>query len=185
MTIQKFYRVNGGSTQIEGVYSDIAMPNKYSYMKFGERDLSGALIWDKVPQAKYTKTNSYENFSDVVNKSKNRIASNEKFKLINRYAKWLKENQENTSYSLNFKAFSQESALLETASKKYTDAFKHQSKLNFKSPKYEFPLMEKDSVLLDKRTAWHKNLAKDIYVTEALNVLKDLKLKNTTEVVRN
>ena len=185
MTIQKFYRVNGGSTQIEGVYSDIAMPNKYSYMKFGERDLSGALIWDKVPQAKYTKTNSYENFSDVVNKSKNRIASNEKFKLINRYAKWLKENQENTSYSLNFKAFSQESALLETASKKYTDAFKHQSKLNFKSPKYEFPLMEKDSVLLDKRTAWHKNLAKDIYVTEALNVLKDLKLKNTTEVVGN
>ena len=185
MTIQKFYRVNGGSTQIEGVYSDIAMPNKYSYMKFGERDLSGALIWDKVPQAKYTKTNSYENFSDVVNKSKNRIASNEKFNLINRYAKWLKENQENTSYSLNFKAFSQESALLETASKKYTDAFKHQSKLNFKSPKYEFPLMEKDSVLLDKRTAWHKNLAKDIYVTEALNVLKDLKLKNTTEVVRN
>ena len=185
MTIQKFYRVNGGSTQIEGVYSDIAMPNKYSYMKFGERDLSGALIWDKVPQAKYTKTNSYENFSDVVNKSKNRIASNEKFKLINRYAKWLKENQENTSYSLNFKAFSQESALLETASKKYTDAFKHQSKLNFKSPKYEFPLMEKDSVLLDKRTAWHKNLAKDIYVTEALNVLKDLMLKKTTEVVKN
>ena len=70
MTIQKFYRVNGGSTQIEGVYSDIAMPSKYSYMKFGERDITGALIWDKVPQAKYTKTNSYENFSDVINKSK-------------------------------------------------------------------------------------------------------------------
>ena len=185
MTIQKFYRVNGGSTQIEGVYSDIAMPNKYSYMKFGERDLTGALIWDKVPQAKYTKTNSYENFSDVINKSKNRIALDEQFKLINEYAKWLKENQEDTSYSLNFKDFSKESALLEVASKKYTNAFKNETKLNFASPKYEFPLMEKDSVLADKRTAWHKNLAKDIYVAEALNVLKDLKLKNTTETVRN
>ena len=185
MTIQKFYRVNGGSTQIEGVYSDIAMPNKYSYMKFGERDLTGALIWDKVPQANYTKTNSYENFSDVINKSKNRIALDEKFKLINEYAKWLKENQEDTSYSLNFKDFSKESALLEVASKKYTNAFKNETKLNFASPKYEFPLMEKDSVLADKRTAWHKNLAKDIYVAEALNVLKDLKLKNTTETVRN
>ena len=185
MTIQKFYRVNGGSTQIEGVYSDIAMPNKYSYMKFGERDLTGALIWDKVPQAKYTKTNSYENFSDVINKSKNRIALDEQFKLINEYAKWLKENQEDTSYSLNFKDFSKESALLEVASKKYTNAFKNETKLNFESPKYEFPLMEKDSVLADKRTAWHKNLAKDIYVAEALNVLKDLKLKNTTETVRN
>jgi carboxyl-terminal processing protease len=185
MTIQKFYRVNGGSTQIEGVYSDIAMPNKYSYMKFGERDLTGALIWDKVPQANYTKTNSYENFSDVINKSKNRIALDEKFKLINEYAKWLKENQEDTSYSLNFKDFSKESALLEIASKKYTSAFKNETKLNFESPKYEFPLMEKDSVLADKRTAWHKNLAKDIYVAEALNVLKDLKLKNTTDTVRN
>jgi carboxyl-terminal processing protease len=185
MTIQKFYRVNGGSTQIEGVYSDIAMPNKYSYMKFGERDLTGALIWDKVPQAKYTKTNSYENFSDVINKSKNRIALDEQFKLINEYAKWLKENQEDTSYSLNFKDFSKESALLEVASKKYTNAFKNETKLNFESPKYEFPLMEKDSVLAYKRTAWHKNLAKDIYVAEALNVLKDLKLKNTTETVRN
>ena len=185
MTIQKFYRVNGGSTQIEGVYSDIAMPNKYSYMKFGERDLTGALIWDKVPQANYTKTNSYENFSDVINKSKNRIALDEQFKLINEYAKWLKENQEDTSYSLNFKDFSKESALLEVASKKYTNAFKNETKLNFASPKYEFPLIEKDSVLADKRTAWHKNLAKDIYVAEALNVLKDLKLKNTTETVRN
>ena len=185
MTIQKFYRVNGGSTQIEGVYSDIAMPNKYSYMKFGERDLTGALIWDKVPQANYTKTNSYENFSDVINKSKNRIALDEQFKLINEYAKWLKENQEDTSYSLNFRDFSKESALLEIASKKYTNAFKNKTKLNFESPKYEFQLIEKDSVLGDKRTAWHKNLAKDIYVAEALNVLKDLKLKNTTETVRN
>ena len=185
MTIQKFYRVNGGSTQIEGVYSDIAMPNKYSYMKFGERNLDGALVWDKVPQANYTKTNSYENFSDVINKSKNRIAVDSKFKLINEYAKWLKTNQEDTSYSLNIKDFSKESKLLEKTAKKYTDAFKYTSNLSFQSPKYEFPLMQKDSVLADKRDAWHKNLSKDIYVAEALNVLKDLKLKNTTEIVKN
>jgi carboxyl-terminal processing protease len=185
MTIQKFYRVNGGSTQIEGVYSDIAMPDKYSYMKFGERDLDGALIWDKVPQANYTKTNSYENFSDVVNQSKNRIASDTKFKLINDYAKWLKEKQETTSYSLKFKDFSKESKLLEKASKKYTDAFKYESNLSFQSPKYEFPLIEKDSVLADKRNIWHKNLSKDIYVAEALNVLNELKLKNTSEIVKN
>jgi carboxyl-terminal processing protease len=185
MTIQKFYRVNGGSTQIEGVYSDIAMPNRYSYMKFGERDLKGALIWDKVPQASYTKTDSYENFNDVVNESKNRIALDSKFKLINEYAKWLKINQKNTSYSLNFKDFSQESKLLENDSKKYSEAFKYESNLSFQSPKYEFPLMVKDSVLADKRSAWHKNLSKDIYVAEALNVLKELKLRNNDKIVKN
>jgi carboxyl-terminal processing protease len=185
MTIQKFYRVNGGSTQIEGVYSDIAMPNRYSYMKFGERDLEGALIWDKVPQANYTKTDSYENFSDVVSQSKNRIAADAKFNLINEYAKWLKLNQKNTSYSLNLKDFSKESKLLENDSKKYTDAFKYESDLSFQSPKYEFPLIKKDSVLADKRNAWHKNLAKDIYVAEALNVLKELKLRNNDKIVKN
>jgi carboxyl-terminal processing protease len=185
MTIQKFYRVNGGSTQIEGVYSDIAMPNKYSYMKFGERDLEGALIWDKVPQAKYTKTNSYENFSEVVNKSKNRVASDPKFKLINEYAKWLKSNQENTTYSLNTAMFSTESKVLEKTSKKYAAAFEYNSNLHFKSPKYEFPLIKKDSVLGDKRAAWHTNLAKDMYVAEALNVLQDLKLKNTRKITKN
>lgn len=185
MTIQKFYRVNGGSTQIEGVYSDIAMPNKYSYMNFGERDLDGALIWDKVPQANYTKTTSYENFSNVINRSRNRIASNTKFKLINEYAKWLKENQENTSYSLNYKGFSEETKLLEKDLKKYKDAFDFNSNLSFKSPKYEFPLIEKDSVLADKRNAWHQNLAKDIYVAESLNVLKELKLKDRSKSVKN
>ncbi|WP_438989664.1 carboxy terminal-processing peptidase [Polaribacter sp.] len=184
MTIQKFYRVNGGSTQIEGVYSDIAMPDRYSYMKFGERDLDGALIWDKVPQAKYTQTNSYENFSEVVDKSKTRIASNTKFKLINEYAKWLKENQEDTSYSLNYKDFAKESKEQERVAKKYSDAFKHKSNLTFNSPKYELPLLKKDSILADKRNIWHKNLSKDIYVAEALNVLKDLKLKTKLEVVK-
>ena len=184
MTIQKFYRVNGGSTQIEGVYSDIAMPDRYSYMKFGERDLDGALVWDKVPQAKYTQTNSYENFSEVVDKSKTRIASNTKFKLINEYAKWLKENQEDTSYSLNYKDFAKESKEQERVAKKYSDAFKHKSNLTFNSPKYELPLLKKDSILADKRNIWHKNLSKDIYVAEALNVLKDLKLKTKLEVVK-
>lgn len=185
MTIQKFYRVNGGSTQIEGVYSDIAMPDRYSYMKFGERDLDGALIWDKVPQANYTKTNSYENFSEVINQSKNRIAADTKFKLINNYAKWLKKNQEDTSYSLNLKDFSKESKSLEKASKKYTSAFKYTSNLSFQSPKYEYNLMEKDSVLAEKRNIWHKNLAKDIYVAEALNVLNELKLKEASKFVKN
>jgi carboxyl-terminal processing protease len=105
MTIQKFYRVNGGSTQKEGVYSDIAMPSRLSYMKYGERDLEGSLAWDKVPQAKYTQTNSYANFNDVVYNSKQRIANSENFKLVNEYAKWLKKNQEDTSYSLNYKQF--------------------------------------------------------------------------------
>ena len=154
-------------------------------MKFGEKDLEGALVWDKVKQANYTQTNSYTNFADVVYNSKQRISADPKFKLINEYAKWLKENQDDTSYSLNYKKFLSESKKQEEASKKFTSVFDYKSKLTFTSPKYEFSLFEKDAVLKDKRIAWHKSLSKDVYVSEALNVLSDLKLRNKNEIVKN
>ena len=185
MTIQKFYRINGGSTQIEGVYSDIAMPSRYSYMKFGERDLEGALIWDKVKQANYVQTNSYANFETVVYNSKERIAASPKFKMVNEYAKWLKENQKNTSFSLNYKSFSKKSKAQETRSKKFKSVFDYKSNLTFLSPTYETALLKKDSVLADKRVAWHKNLSKDMYVSEALNVLSELKLRDVSKIVKN
>ena len=179
MTIQKFYRINGGSTQIEGVYSDIALPSRYSFMKFGERDLDGALIWDKVNQAEYTQTNCYENFSEVIFNSKKRIASDSKFILIGEYAKWLKENQDNTSFSLNYETFDKENIAQEKGAEQFKSVFDYKSDLNFISPKYELSLVEKDTILADKRLAWHKNLSKDVYVFEALNVLSELKLKPT------
>ena len=184
MTIQKFYRINGGSTQIEGVYSDIAMPSRYSYMKFGERDMSGALVWDKVAQASYTTTNSYANFSNVVNNSKERISANKRFQLIQEYAKWLKENQENSSYSLNYKHFVKDSQVKEKEGERFKSIFEFDSQLSFTSPKYELPLLKKDSTLTEKRTIWHKNLSKDLYVAEALNVLSELKLKSKNELIK-
>jgi len=185
MTIQKFYRVNGGSTQKEGVYSDIAMPSRLSYMKYGERDLEGSLAWDKVPQAKYTQTNSYANFNDVVYNSKQRIANSENFKLVNEYAKWLKKNQEDTSYSLNYKQFFKESEVKEEEADKFKSVFDYKSDLTFTSPKYEKALFKQNDDLKDKRLAWHKNLAKDMYISEALNVLSELKLKDKSEIVKN
>ena len=185
MTIQKFYRVNGGSTQKEGVYSDIAMPSRFSYMESGERDLEGALSWDKVPQANYTQTNSYSNFSDVVSESRERIANDSKFKLINEYAKWLKTNQENTTYSLNYKKFFKDTELRDLEGEKFKSVFDYKSELTFTSPKYEQSLFKNNKDLEDKRVAWHKNLAKDMYVSEALNVLSQLKLRQKSELVKN
>ncbi|MEQ6123088.1 carboxy terminal-processing peptidase [Pseudotenacibaculum sp. MALMAid0570] len=185
MTIQKFYRINGGSTQMEGVYSDIAIPNRYSYMKFGERDLDGALKWDMVPQAKYVQTNSYSNFSDVVNSSKERIASDPKFQLVNEYAKWLKKQQDDSTYSLNYKEYVQDLEDRDEYAKRFNSVFKFDSKLAFQSPKYELPLFEKNKDLKEERDKWHQYLAKDMYIAEALNVLSQLKLRVPLEIVKN
>ncbi|MCF2875269.1 MULTISPECIES: carboxy terminal-processing peptidase [unclassified Tenacibaculum] len=185
MTIQKFYRINGGSTQIEGVYSDVSLPSRLSYMEFGERDLDGALPWDKVQQAKYSTTNSYTNFADVVYNSKQRVMKNDKFKKINEYAKWLKKNQDERIYSLNYNKFKEESDKKSKEGEKFKEVFKFDSNLTFDSPKYELNLFKKDTVLKEKRIAWHKNLKKDIYINEALNVLSELKMNKNYTIVKH
>ena len=184
MTIQKFYRINGGSTQVEGVYSDIAMPTRFSYMKYGERDLEGALPWDKVPQASYSQVNTYSNFSDVVTTSIERINKDPKFQLIDEYAKWLKKVQDDSSFSLNYKEYQKESKLSDAYAEKFKSVFKYQSGLAFNSPSYELPLFEANKDLKEKRDAWHKNLSKDLYISEALNVLSELKLVSNQKIVK-
>jgi len=185
MTIQKFYRVNGGSTQKEGVYSDIAMPSRYSYMKYGERDMEGALAWDKVDKANYTTVDSYANFSDVVSDSKERIIQNPDFELINDYAKWLKKRQEDTTYSLNYKQFTKDSKKHLKSGEQFKSVFKFKSDLKFVSPKSELPLIESAVISKDKRMAWHQSLSKDIYVNEALNVLSQLRMRNLNQIIKH
>jgi carboxyl-terminal processing protease len=154
-------------------------------MKFGERDLKGALVWDKVKQADYIPVKSYENFSEVIDNSKQRIASNSKFKLINEYAKWLKKNQDNTSFSLNYEVFSKESLLQEKDAEKFETVFNYKSNLSFTSPKYELSILKKDTILADKRINWHKSLSKDIYIDEAVNVLSELKVTSSNKFAKN
>ena len=55
---------------------------------------------------------------------------------------------------------------------------KYDSHLSFSSLKYEQELFTQDSVLREKRDRWHQNLAQDVYVEEAINVLEDLKLNH-------
>ncbi|HEU0136013.1 MAG TPA: carboxy terminal-processing peptidase, partial [Flavobacterium sp.] len=75
-TTQKFYRINGGSTQLEGVRSDVAMPDRYSYVKMGERDIENAMPWDKIDAAEFQVWSKQNNFDNAIANSKRRLGSN-------------------------------------------------------------------------------------------------------------
>jgi len=185
MTIQKFYRVNGGSTQLKGVESDIKLPTRYSFLDIGERDEDNPLGWDKIESADYTSWNHYENFDEVINNSKKRVAQNPQFILIDKNAKWLKEGRDDTTVFLKFSEYKKDIEKREDESKEFSPIYNYQNNLSFSSPMYELPLLDKDEVLAEKRKVWHKNLSKDIYVEEALNVLAELKVKNYKTLVKN
>jgi len=178
LTTQKFYRINGGSTQLEGVKSDIVVPDRYSYIDLGERDQENPLGWDKITPADYKVWDGYIDFETTVANSKKRMENNAQIKLIDENAKWLKEQQDETVISLNYDTYIGR----ENEAKKRSESFKtlrdYDSKLAFESLEYETELFTQDSVLREKRDRWHKSLAKDIYVEEAVNVLKDLKMNN-------
>jgi len=185
MTIQKFYRINGGSNQLEGVHSDIMLPDRYSYLEIGERDEKNALKFDKVAPANYTVWDNYDNFETVINNSKKRIANNSTFKLINENAKWLKKSQDDTIIYLNMDEFKSDLKNHEETAKKFKEIRDYKTSLTYTSPLYEEALTKEDESLAEKRKAWHKNLNKDIYVEEALNVLSELKIKPNYHLVKS
>ncbi|WP_067035652.1 carboxy terminal-processing peptidase [Allomuricauda sp. CP2A] len=178
LTTQKFYRINGGSTQLEGVKSDIVVPDRYSYIDLGERDQENPLGWDKITPADYKVWDGYIDFETTVANSKKRMANNPQIKLIEENAQWIKEQQDETVVSLNYDTFVTKESEAKKRSEKFKSLRDYDSKLTFGSLRYETELFTQDSVLREKRDRWHKDLAKDIYVEEAVNVLKDLQLNN-------
>ncbi len=184
LTTQKFYRINGGSTQLEGVKSDIVVPDRYSYIDLGERDQENPLGWDKITAADYEVWDGYIDFETTIANSKKRMAENPYIELIEENAKWLKEQQDETTVSLNYEVYKQKEERAKERSDQFKSLREYDSKLTFESLKYETELFTQDSVLREKRDRWHTNLAKDIYVEEAVNVLKDLKLNNIKSTER-
>ncbi len=182
LTTQKFYRINGGSTQLEGVKSDVVVPDKYSYIDLGERDQSNPLKWDKITPAEYEIWDGYIDYDQTIANSKKRMAANAQIKLIEENAQWLKAEQEETEISLNYETYKEEKSKDKEKSNYFKSLSEYDSKLTFKSLKYEEALFTKDSVLREKRNRWHKNLAKDVYVEEAVNVLQDLKMNNIKNI---
>ena len=185
MTIQKFYRIDGGSTQLRGVKPDVIVPSQYSYLDIGERDEKSPMQWDKIESTKYSPWDGYSNYDMAIQNSRTRVFDNPQFQLIDSNAKWLKKGQEDKTIYLNFNEFKKDIESHNTEIAKFDALNAYSNHLKFNSPKYEVALVVADSVLAKKREVWHTNLTKDVYVDEGLNILEELALKSHAELVKN
>lgn len=184
-TTQKFYRINGGSTQREGVKSDIVMPDKYAYLKMGEKDVDNAMPWDKIDAANYKIWDKQHNYDLAITQSKARLESNPQMQLIEENAKWLDERNKENVYSLQIDKFKTEQKALEEKNKKYKPISDYKNTLAFTSLPYENEKIKNDPILKEKRDRWHDNLSKDVYIEEALHVLNDMKFGNEKKELTN
>lgn len=178
VTTQKFYRVNGGSTQLEGVKSDVVVPDRFKYIDIGERDMENPLPWDKIPAANYQTWDGYIDFEKTIESSVTRMKSSDQLQLIDDYAKWISDRRNDQTWPLSYTAYKERLDKSEEFAKRFDAIDEYDSKLVYKSLPYEQELFEQDTILKEKRERWHENLAKDAYIEEAINVLQDLKQNN-------
>jgi carboxyl-terminal processing protease len=176
LTTQKFYRVNGGSTQLEGVKSDVVMPDRYSYIDIGERDYDNPLPYDKIEAADYEVWNGYIDYEKTIKNSNERMLKSEQLRLIDENAKWIKTRRDDRTATLNYDDYKRDLESRIEDTKKFDPIDEYDNTLSYESLPHEVKLMKQDTSLTEKRKRWHKSLSKDIYVEEAVNVLEDLEI---------
>ena len=174
LTTDKFYRINGGSTQLEGVKSDVIFPNRYSYIEGGEKDQVNPLKWDKITPAFYETFINEEKFLSIIEKSNKRLESNPYVKLIDEQAKIIKQRQDNSEFTLNYKDLIKQKEMEALESEKFKKLNEFNNSLSFYPTRIDLEKISNDSILIKKRERWEETLSKDIYLEEAINILKDL-----------
>ena len=184
ITTDKFYRVNGGSTQLEGVKSDIIFPNRYSYIDIGEKDLENPLSWDKIDPARYNNLGKIFNYSKVISDSKERINNNEYFALIDEHASWIKSQQDDKIVSLDYLTYKGdlESSKSQNNKLKRIEEFESPYIFQWNNTNDKEDNSYNDDIK-EKRDRWIESLKKDIYVNEAMNLLRDLSSIKSNEIL--
>jgi carboxyl-terminal processing protease len=177
LTMEKFYRVNGGSTQLKGVTPDIALPDRFDGFddeEFGERNNRAALPWDEIPAANYKPTNSVPNLPQLAATSQGRVKANPTFKLIQQNSEYLKKKKDDNRVSLNEAKYIKEQEEVNATSKQLEELEKKAVQLEMSNAPADLPKVNADSTAVAKNKEWLKNVGKDIYISETVNIINDM-----------
>src|SRR5699024_676291 len=111
---------------------------------------------------------------EIVERSKSRLDTNQRVKLIDDYAKWIRERRDEKKVQLSFDKYKASIELRKEKAKAFDTINKFENNLTFASVQSDLVKMEADSTLAESRRRWHKALNRDVYVDEAVHVIKDL-----------
>lgn len=176
VSMQKFYRINGGSTQLKGVESDIVLPDNYMYIDTGEKDYDYALEWTEIePVPGYSTVHKLENIDEIRAKSNKRVSENADFRLIDEGAKDFSKRREESTYPLSEKGYKSFMDTREEENKKYDQLFEDDVYgLKVHNLAVDTSAINIDDGKKARNEEWIKDVKKDIYLEETLYILKDM-----------
>ncbi len=174
LTLQKFYRISGGSTQQKGVVPDVIIPDYYEYLKFRERDNPNAMEYDEISKATYNKWQPGFSFQPVTNQARARVANDSVFNLIKKETDILAK-QNDREYPLEINQFRAEQKITRDAVKRIEQLVKKDNIMQaafLKQDESRYISEDKDKTARYK--AWLSNISKDVYVDQAVKVINDM-----------
>lgn len=175
LTTQKFYRVNGGATQLKGVTPDVILPDAYTYIDRGERLQDFAMPWDEIEAAGYSAWGIDANvYSQVRRNSRDRVKASETFGLVSENAQRLKRQREVKVRSLNLENYRANEKKYKEEAEKYDNIQKPFEGTELVNLPADIDKMGADTVLQRMNREWFERLEKDIYINEATAILKDI-----------
>ncbi len=170
VTIQKFYRVNGSSTQYKGVEPDIVLPNLFEHIKSGERNLDYSLPWDAIDPVEFTPYDRPFDVKKLRELSLERAASDEGLVIISEEAEKAIERSEDTMLSVqidDMRAKREESRQMR---EKVGAHYRKYRGENGENPDFE----EAGDPREDPKEKWLKDVKEDPYIREAVNIVDDI-----------
>jgi carboxyl-terminal processing protease len=179
LTLQKFYRISGGSTQLRGVSSDIVLPDIYpdiyEYAKIREKDNPDALPWDEIQKADYTPWKYAYDMNVIKGMSNERLKNNNALNLIRQDAEWLSKENDKV-YPLNLAKFRDEQKQIKSTVKQIETLSKlpANSELNVQALPQDAHKYDDDKNKADRFQRWLKDRKGDVWLGETINVLDDM-----------
>jgi carboxyl-terminal processing protease len=176
MTTQKFYRVNGGSTQLKGVVPDIEFPNNYMYINTGEGEYDNAMPWTEIaPKSFSQNVVKIENLEKIKNESMGRIEGNEIFAKVEENAKRLKSIRDFSKYPLSLSSYQQIMDSRRAESKTFDGVFrKNIDNLNPRNMEVDMEYINMDESRIGRNEDWFNGLQKDFYLYETIHIMRDM-----------
>ncbi|MDP2387638.1 MAG: carboxy terminal-processing peptidase [Bacteroidota bacterium] len=174
VTMQKFYRINGGTTQLRGVIPDITLPDAYSQIETGEKELDNPMPWDEIAKAQYTSFTDI-NYSKLKKASDERVKKSKSFQLVEQEAKEIKAKKDDSKYNLKLEKYRAEVKELRAQNKKYDELKNEVKGFDAALLKMDLDAMQNDTTKLAREKNWIKAIKKDIYLHEASLVIGDMK----------
>jgi len=175
ITLQKFYRVNGGSTQLKGVTPDINLPDNQQFIDSGEREMEYPMEWSEIKPVEYTQDIvKLTKLDDIRKKSEARIKSSEQFTKVLANAHRIKEIREESVVPLQLDQYRALDIAREEESKEFKKSFGKIDKLKTQNLAIDLQSIQSDSSKVGRNEAWMETMGKDIYIEETLLIMKDL-----------